>query len=218
MAEEKKGNMEKRTISICFGVIAAIMFLALLAYVSTFQSSIFSSENTDWGGFGDFFWGLGTMLLTGLNVYVFYKLTTILANQEKKHQEDFLHFEMLKMRLQKQQELIDNYCKAEVFTFSVVDDENGICIFDDKRIEAAMALYEGIEGYGEILATINDEKYRKTYNKLRLFYNVYRSEDEDNPYVEHWGENLYALHRSLRKQEEYLKNEHIATLANALHF
>ena len=210
--------MKRKTIIIWFGSIALIMLLVwLCAYRPVFSGPI-SSEHADWGNFGDFFWGLGTMLLTGLNVYVFYKLTTILARQEKKHQESFLHFEMLKLRLQKQQELIDNFCKAEVFTFSMIDEENGICLFDDKKIDAAMALYEGINGYGEILATINSDLYLKTYGRLRALYNTYRSQDEDNPYAEHWGENLYALHRSLSKLEERLKNEHIDTLSNALQF
>lgn len=209
--------MTKKAIIICFIIIAFTMLCVwFFAYRPTFSIWTYSTENTDWGGFGDFFWGLGTMLLTGLNVYVFYKLTTILAKQEDMHQEAFLHFEMLKLRLQKQQELIDNFCKAELFTFSMVDDENGICRFDEKRIDAAMALYEGIDGYGEILATINDEYYQNTYNRLRMLYSIYRSQDEDSPYVECWEEHLYALHRSLSELEERLKNEHIATLSNAL--
>lgn len=212
---------KERKIDWRFCVIAGIggllIILSVALYCSHFQCAI-SNNSADWGNFGDFFWGLGTMLLTGLNVYVFYKLTTFLAKQEDMHQEAFLHFEMLKLRLQKQQELIENFCKAELFTFSMVDDENGICRFDEKRIDAAMALYEGIDGYGEILATINDEYYQNTYNRLRMLYSIYRSQDEDNSYAERWEENLYALQRSLSKVEERLKNEHIATLSNALQF
>jgi len=67
--------MKNKTIIIWFIVIALAMFLIwICAYRPTFSTSTFSAENTDWGGFGDFFWGLGVMCFTGLNVYVFWQI------------------------------------------------------------------------------------------------------------------------------------------------
>jgi len=69
-------------IIIALAIIAAILFVVwYLVYKPNFPNA-FSNSNAEWGGFGDFFWGLGIMLLTGLNVYVFYKLTIVYGNAE----------------------------------------------------------------------------------------------------------------------------------------
>ena len=57
-----------------FLIIAAILVaMWYLLYRPQF-SGVFSGQNTDWGGFGDFFWGFGMMCFTALNVYVFWQI------------------------------------------------------------------------------------------------------------------------------------------------
>lgn len=93
MAEAKKRNIEKKTIIIGFGSIALTMLLVwLLAYIPILSTVTFSS-NTELGGFGDFFWGLGTMLLTGLNVFVFYRLTIVLHEADTKRNQAALNLQ-----------------------------------------------------------------------------------------------------------------------------
>lgn len=53
------------------------------AYRETFSTSEYSPNNVDWGGFGDFFWGLGTMLLTALNVYMVYSINTAIEKNRR---------------------------------------------------------------------------------------------------------------------------------------
>lgn len=66
--------MKHKTIIYAFTGVALVMLLVwYFAYRPVFSEE-FSIENVDWGGFGDFFWGLGTMLLTALNVYVVYMI------------------------------------------------------------------------------------------------------------------------------------------------
>ncbi len=209
--------MKNKAIIISLVAIALIMLcIWWFAYRPIFSGG-YSSVNADWGGFGDFFWGLGTMLLTGLNVYVFHNLTVVFENAKQERDEAFFQFELLKLRLHKQQELIDNFCQAEHLMFSMIDDENGICLFDEKRVDTARELYAGLNGYEDILNTISSEEYQKTYRRFHVLYNAFRSQDEENPYAEYWEENLYALHRSLDKIEKSLKREYISTLSRTLH-
>ena len=61
-------------------IILAFVFIGLtmwgvwhFAYKPNF-STAFSASNADWGNFGDFFWGLGVMCFSALNVYVFWQI------------------------------------------------------------------------------------------------------------------------------------------------
>lgn len=60
------------------------------AYRPIFSGAI-SSSHSDWEAFGDFFWGLGTMLFTALSVIVLYivnnSLNTFNENLQNKRQE-----------------------------------------------------------------------------------------------------------------------------------
>ena len=74
----------KYYILIAFLVIAVIMLGVLgFAYRITFSTSEYSPNNVDWGGFGDFFWGLGTMLLTALNVYMVYNINNTIERSRR---------------------------------------------------------------------------------------------------------------------------------------
>lgn len=77
--------MKKRYyILIAFVVIAVIVLCVwCFAYRPTFSTCDYSITNVEWGGFGDFFWGLGTMLLTALNVYMVYSINTAIENNRR---------------------------------------------------------------------------------------------------------------------------------------
>lgn len=86
--------MNKKTLSniiIALGIIIVVILgIWLFAYLPNVGSTI-STKNDDWGYFGEFFWGLGTMLLTGLSVWVLYKVNESLnefnENLQRKQQE-----------------------------------------------------------------------------------------------------------------------------------
>ena len=86
--------MNKQTLSniiIALGIIIVVILgIWLFAYLPNVGSTI-STKNDDWGYFGEFFWGLGTMLLTGLSVWVLYKVNESLnefnENLQRKQQE-----------------------------------------------------------------------------------------------------------------------------------
>ena len=99
-------NKQNLHIIVAFVVIALILlFVAVVLYVPVFGCRL-SESNADWGAFGNFFWGLGTMLLTGLNVYVFYRLTTTIEVSRKEREERALAYDKKKLEIDTQQSIL----------------------------------------------------------------------------------------------------------------
>ncbi len=70
------------TLSIILVLLLSIWFFA---YLPKFNNSI-SGNNADWGNFGNFFWGLGTMLFTGLSVWMLYFVNQQLKENQEQQQ------------------------------------------------------------------------------------------------------------------------------------
>ncbi len=81
-----KRDCKSFNIFWAFAGILVLLIVAWVVYIFHFSQDI-SGNNADWGNFGDFFWGLGTMLLTGLNVFVFYRLTIVLHEADTKRNQ-----------------------------------------------------------------------------------------------------------------------------------
>lgn len=69
-------------LSIIFVVLLSVWFFA---YLPKFGNTI-SGNSVDWSGFGDFFWGLGTMLFTGLSVWMLYFVNQQLRENQEQQQ------------------------------------------------------------------------------------------------------------------------------------
>ena len=69
-----KKHFEKHWLKYAFGiVIVASGLIFRLAYWPHFEHS-FSGRNEDWGNFGAFFWGFGTMCFTLINLLIFHQI------------------------------------------------------------------------------------------------------------------------------------------------
>ena len=69
-----KEHFERYLIFYLIGVMFVIGIVVLVAaYIPTVGTKI-SDDNADWGNFGAFFWGLGTMCFTLLNAIIFYAI------------------------------------------------------------------------------------------------------------------------------------------------
>ncbi len=88
--------MNKKTLSniiLALGIIIVVILgIWLFAYLPNVGSAI-STANADWGYFGEFFWDLGTMLLTGLSVLVLYKVNESLNEFNENLQQKQIEFE-----------------------------------------------------------------------------------------------------------------------------
>lgn len=68
---------------ILIGLLMALVFCC--AYRPIFSGPI-STEHADWEAFGDFFWGLGTMLFTALSVWMLYFVNLQLRKNQEQQQ------------------------------------------------------------------------------------------------------------------------------------
>ena len=145
--------MNKQTLSniiIALGIIIVVILgIWLFAYLPNVGSNI-SSANDDWGYFGEFFWGLGSMLLTGLNVFVLVLLNKQLHENNESQQDRQNQF-MIKMEEERR---------------SIVQD-----IIVTKRLEENLKIY-----YRYILHITRYElKYKEWIDILRKITILYRS-------------------------------------------
>ena len=79
----------KQEKTIIFLVFVLIVLLGVgifcFAYRPVFSGPI-STKHADWEAFGDFFWGLGTMLFTGLSVWMLYFVNRQLRDNQEQQQ------------------------------------------------------------------------------------------------------------------------------------
>ena len=69
-----KQHFERYWVYYLIGVVFLVGVLVCVAAYRPAVGSGISDKNADWGNFGAFFWGFGTMCFTLLNVIVFYLL------------------------------------------------------------------------------------------------------------------------------------------------
>ena len=145
--------MNKKTLSniiLALGIIIVVMLsIWLFAYLPHVGSTI-SSRNADWGYFGEFFWDLGTMLLTGLNVFVLVLLNKQL-HENNESQQDRQNLFMIKMEEERR---------------SIVQD-----IIVTKRLEANLKIYYELI----IRITRYELKYTEWIDALREITLLYKS-------------------------------------------
>lgn len=104
-----KGN---KIIFAFLAILVIMLGIWFFAYRPIFSTSTFSAKNTDWGGFGDFFWGLGTMLLTAMNVYVFYKLTLSIGESKNDRDEAALNLQQRQFEFNQKMAILNDLRSA----------------------------------------------------------------------------------------------------------
>lgn len=72
----------RKTIIIICTIIGLLELMVIVAYFSIFNGSI-STNNQDWGLFIQIFNGLIMAILTGVNIYIFYKLNITIENKNQ---------------------------------------------------------------------------------------------------------------------------------------
>lgn len=104
---------KERTIIILIFVLIVLLGVGIFcfAYRPIFSGAL-SSSHSDWEAFGDFFWGLGTMLLTALNVYVFYKLTISIGESEKDRDEAALKLQQRQFEFNQKMAILNDLRSA----------------------------------------------------------------------------------------------------------
>lgn len=76
-----------RTIIILAFILIGLILVGVFCFVyRPIFSGPISMEHAEWEAFGDFFWGLGTMLFTGLSVWMLYFVNQQLRENQEQQQ------------------------------------------------------------------------------------------------------------------------------------
>ena len=86
----KKCSSLNIVLAFCI-ILIVLLCVCAFVYRPHFSDTL-SGNNADWGNFGDFFWGLGTMLFTALSVWILYKVNKQLHEYNEMQQEHQDHF------------------------------------------------------------------------------------------------------------------------------
>ncbi len=86
--------MRRKIFIISFIIIICAILGLFFIYRMVFNGD-FSTDSADWGNLGDFLGGIGMLLLTCLNVWIFYELTQEINKKEMKLKTQQLVYEKL---------------------------------------------------------------------------------------------------------------------------
>lgn len=99
--------MRTAIIIIC-AIIGLLELMVIVAYFSIFNGNI-STNNQDWGLFIQIFNGLIMAILTGVNIYIFYKLNITIENKNQerniKAKIDNIQSVLTELRVQQYKEI-----------------------------------------------------------------------------------------------------------------
>ena len=148
---------------IAFIGIMIILLILLGLYFYQFHGEL-STEISDWANWSTFFAGIGTMLFTGLNVWVLIAINKSIMRRE----EELYNFELQKMA-------INNY-RRWMYKFFEPDDEHGTAEIDTKQLVPSKDFLKQLAIYQKVLPTFGSDKYlnfRKDFDEFakNCFYN-----------------------------------------------
>ena len=165
-----------RTTIAFIGVIVVVALVCLLCYKPNFSSEL-SGNNADWGNFGQFFFGLGTMLVAMVTAYIMLGVDTQLhrSNTIKIYEKrvrklrDVLNNDIKQIS---PKELASAYLDMQLGLAMVKDNDN----FSSEVRERAEVLFSGVSIFDikpltNYLATAKeqdevDERCAKMYEQL----------------------------------------------------
>ena len=152
----KNEIMKNRIIIIIAFVLIAFAMWGVwhFAYKPNFSPECFSIKNSEWGGFGDFFWGLGTMLLTALNVYMVYSINTSIERNRR-----------AKDKFEIEKEIINEY--KSLRDCCLKRDSADVFSVDTQYIAQMESFIRELRRYTNVFPFLRDEKKRRSLDILQ---------------------------------------------------
>lgn len=151
--------MESVKCTFKYAFIGIVVFLVLLYgfYRYTFNGYL-SDEISDWTAFVSIFNGIGVLLLTALNVWVFYKLTILIAENEEKHR-----------LYDKRKDALNNFIRS-IYAVLTPDIEDPICEINHELLGKVYRKLELMKTvYAPICKEFSDDDFANFVEEFRLF-------------------------------------------------
>ena len=175
--------MKKNNKTIIIFAFIGIAFILLsiwwFAYRPVFSGE-YSSANSEWGGFGDFFWGLGTMLLTAVNVIMVYKINSAID-----------YTRQVKDKSEIQREIINEY--KSLRDKCLFRDSSDVFHIDTLYIAPMESFIRELRGYGNVFPFLSDESKAQSLNVLQERLRLLQDQDGLNIWKEKNGPQEWDL-------------------------
>lgn len=159
MIYKKNKNMKSVKSIFCTLYVIIFIFLILLFvfYRSVFNGEL-SQNVSDWEAFVSIFNGVGTLLLTGLNVWIVYILTITIAEKEEKHRLYTLKKDML------------NRFINHIYSVFTPDENDPICTIKGENLNRVFINLKLMsELYGSHCDIFQEKKYADFIEEFRVF-------------------------------------------------
>lgn len=183
--------MRTAIIIIC-AIIGLLELMVIVAYFSIFNGNI-STNNQDWGLFIQIFNGLIMAILTGVNIYIFYKLNITIENKNQerniKAKIDNIQSVLTELRVQQYKEirnlisdimielLQENYSlkNLDVLQKKLMEMEQS-CLYKDESLGGFSSLNPFINDIldliKEIIQNPQTSSYESQIEQLKVFLNA----------------------------------------------
>lgn len=161
--------------------IFLVLIVLYLFYRCTFDGSL-STEISDWIAFVDIFNGVGVLLFTSLNVWIFYKLTLLIAENEEKH------------RLYDKQKAALNNLINSIYAVCQPDIEDPICEINGELLGKVYRKLELMkEVYAPICKEFGNEEFAKFVEDFHCFCLDYFQERSAEPTGKDMKEEAFKI-------------------------
>lgn len=163
--------------------LASIVLLMLIACVAIFLQNfhcVYVPDFSEWGSFGDFFWGLGTMLLTALSVYLMYKINSTI---EYKRQ--------IKDMSEIQRAIINEY--KSLRDKCLFRDSSDVFHIEVQYIAPMESFIRELRGYSNIFPFLSDEVKARSLNILQERLRLLQDPDSLNKWIKENGTQEWEL-------------------------
>lgn len=181
---------QKIIFGVFFALICIVICICIVVYRITFNGGL-STDSNDWIAFATLIGSIGTMLFTGLNVCVFYTLTSTIA----KHNE-------IQWKYGQQMQLVNQFNRVINAVFSLDADGNPSCGINAALLPRVIDWLQKVQKKKTILPTFGSDNYKAFIEDFKGFCQAYQyseSPDCEDPRMAFAGkfpeEEAYKLHR-----------------------
>lgn len=181
---------QKIIFGVSFALIGIVICVCILVYRITFSGDL-STDSNDWIVFAILVGSIGTMLFTGLNVLVFYMLTSTIA----KHNE--IHW-----KYEQQVQLVNQFNRVINSVFSLDPDGDPSCDVNAALLTRVIDWLQKVQRKKTILLTLGSDNYKAFIEDFKGFCQAYQdseSPDCEDPRMAFSGiypeEEAYKLYR-----------------------
>ena len=162
---------QKIIFGVSFALILVIICVSIVVYWMTFGGDL-STDSNDWIAFSTLVGSIGTMLFTGLNVWVFYTLTSTIARRKESYQ-----------KYERQKQLVSQFNRNINSVFSLDIDGNPSCDVNSGLFIKILEWLQKIQREQTILPTLGSDGYQTFIEDFKDFCKSYlHSESSDCEY------------------------------------